>query len=50
MRRIEETGVSGIAVHGRMRDERPKHENHDDVVAEIVRNTHLPVIAKYVCE
>ena len=48
VRMIEETGVSAIAVHGRTRDERPRHENHDDIIAEVAKVLTIPVIAKLV--
>jgi len=42
---IEKCGVSAIAVHGRTRDERPRHDNHNDVIREIVRSVQIPIIA-----
>jgi len=44
---IESCGVSAIAVHGRTRDERPKHSNHDDVIAAVAEAVSIPVIAKW---
>jgi len=45
-RLIESCGVSAIAVHGRTRDERPTHSNHDDVIAAVSAAVSIPVIAK----
>jgi len=45
---IESCGVSAIAVHGRTRDERPNHRNHDDVIAAVAAAVSIPVIAKSV--
>jgi tRNA-dihydrouridine synthase 2 len=44
---IERTGVAALAVHGRLKEERPRHSNHDDVIRQIV-DISIPVIAKYV--
>ena len=47
---IEETGVSALAVHGRTKEERPNHENHADVIREVVKHcTRIPVIANGGC-
>jgi len=43
---IESTGAAAIAVHGRLREERPNHSNHDDVIAAVARELKIPVIAK----
>lgn len=42
---IEMTGVKAIAVHGRMREERPSHANHNDVVAAVAKSVSIPIIA-----
>ncbi|KAK3085239.1 hypothetical protein FSP39_000398 [Pinctada imbricata] len=42
---IESTGVSAIAVHGRYKEERPRHTNHDDVIKVIAQHIGIPVIA-----
>ena len=34
---IESTGVAAIGVHGRTKDERPGHANHDDIIREVVQ-------------
>lgn len=34
---IEKTGVAALAVHGRTKEERPNHENHLDVIQEVVK-------------
>ncbi|VDD81716.1 unnamed protein product [Mesocestoides corti] len=45
VRLIESTGVAAIAVHGRKRDERPCHLNHDDVIRAIASTVKIPVLA-----
>lgn len=45
-RLIERTGVSALAVHGRTKDERPRHPNHDDIIRNIAESLTIPVIAK----
>jgi tRNA-dihydrouridine synthase 2 len=45
-RLIEGTGVAAFAVHGRTQDERPRHDNHDDIIAEVTKVVSIPVIAK----
>uniref|UniRef100_A0A0P4WMN5 DUS-like FMN-binding domain-containing protein n=1 Tax=Scylla olivacea TaxID=85551 RepID=A0A0P4WMN5_SCYOL len=42
---IEECGVAAIGVHGRTRQERPRHPNHNDVIREIAKVLTIPVIA-----
>lgn len=42
---IESCGVSAIAVHGRTKEQRPQHENQDDVIKRIVETVSIPVIA-----
>ncbi|XP_045111326.1 tRNA-dihydrouridine(20) synthase [NAD(P)+]-like isoform X2 [Portunus trituberculatus] len=42
---IEECGVAAIGVHGRTRQERPRHPNHNDVIKEIANVLTIPVIA-----
>lgn len=42
------TGIAGITVHGRTREERPRHPNHDDVIAllkEITDEFGIPLVA-----
>lgn len=43
---IESCGVAAIAIHGRMKEERPNHANHNDVIREVARLLTIPVIAK----
>ena len=43
---IESCGVSAIAVHGRKRNERNEHENHNSVIRKISDTLTIPVIAK----
>ena len=45
---MESTGISAIGIHGRTKDERPKHQNHDDVIKKLAEAVSIPVIAKYV--
>ena len=42
---IENCGVAALAVHGRLKEERPQHPNHDDVISEIAKVLTIPVIA-----
>lgn len=42
---IESCGVSAIAVHGRTRDQRPKHENNDELLKLISETVSIPIIA-----
>lgn len=42
---IESCGVSAIAVHGRTRDQRPKHDNNDEILKLISESISIPVIA-----
>ncbi len=44
-KRLEEVGVKAIAVHGRTRNEMFSGPDHYDVIREIKRNVHVPVIA-----
>lgn len=45
VRRIEGTGVAAIAVHGRLKEERPRHPLHCDYIQAIARAVSIPVIA-----
>ncbi|XP_062619891.1 tRNA-dihydrouridine(20) synthase [NAD(P)+]-like [Saccostrea cucullata] len=44
-RLIESTGVSAIGVHGRTKEERPRHPNRNDVIKTISETLSIPVIA-----
>lgn len=44
---IESTGVSAVAVHGRIMIERPQHKNRNHVIKAISEAVTVPVIAKY---
>ncbi|GLJ30164.1 hypothetical protein SUGI_0596690 [Cryptomeria japonica] len=44
-RRIEKTGVSAIAVHGRKVEDRPRDPAQWDVIAQVVSALSIPVIA-----
>ncbi|XP_063730939.1 tRNA-dihydrouridine(20) synthase [NAD(P)+]-like [Eleginops maclovinus] len=45
VRRIEETGVAAVAVHGRLRDERPRHPLHCDFIRAVAEAVSVPIIA-----
>ncbi|KAM9854007.1 tRNA-dihydrouridine(20) synthase [NAD(P)+]-like [Aulostomus maculatus] len=45
VRRIEKTGVAAVAVHGRFKDERPRHPVHCDYIQAVARAVSIPVIA-----
>ncbi|XP_045593604.1 tRNA-dihydrouridine(20) synthase [NAD(P)+]-like isoform X2 [Procambarus clarkii] len=42
---IEQCGVAAIAIHGRTKEERPNHPNHNDMIREIANVLAIPVIA-----
>ena len=48
IRLIVSTGVQAVTIHGRTKDERPTHPNHNDVISAIVDEVNIPVIAKLV--
>ncbi|XP_034391736.1 tRNA-dihydrouridine(20) synthase [NAD(P)+]-like isoform X1 [Cyclopterus lumpus] len=45
VRRIEKTGVAAVAVHGRLKEERPRHPLHLDHIQAAARAVSIPVIA-----
>ncbi|XP_071755193.1 tRNA-dihydrouridine(20) synthase [NAD(P)+]-like [Centroberyx gerrardi] len=45
VRRIERTGVAAVAVHGRFKDERPRHPVHCDYIQAVAQAVSIPVIA-----
>ncbi|XP_051546331.1 tRNA-dihydrouridine(20) synthase [NAD(P)+]-like [Myxocyprinus asiaticus] len=45
VKRIEKTGVAAIAVHGRMKEERPRHPLHCDYIRAVVESVSIPIIA-----
>ena len=45
---IESTGVSALAVHGRTKEERPRHPVREEYIKAIAEAVHIPVIAKSV--
>ncbi|XP_070686475.1 tRNA-dihydrouridine(20) synthase [NAD(P)+]-like [Pempheris klunzingeri] len=45
VRRIEQTGVAAVAVHGRFKDERPRHPVHCDYIQAVAQAVSIPVIA-----
>uniref|UniRef100_UPI00193A55AE tRNA-dihydrouridine(20) synthase [NAD(P)+]-like isoform X1 n=2 Tax=Styela clava TaxID=7725 RepID=UPI00193A55AE len=42
---IESTGVVAIGVHGRLKEERPRHPVHSNMIKKIAETVSLPVIA-----
>lgn len=42
---IESTGVAALAVHGRLKEERPRHTLHCDDIKTIAEHVSIPVIA-----
>ncbi|XP_049857294.1 tRNA-dihydrouridine(20) synthase [NAD(P)+]-like [Schistocerca gregaria] len=42
---LASSGITAIAVHGRTRDERPQHSNHNDFLKAIAEHLNIPVIA-----
>ena len=47
---IESTGVRALAVHGRIREERPRHPNRNHVIKKVAETVSIPVIAKQEAE
>ncbi|XP_045894136.1 tRNA-dihydrouridine(20) synthase [NAD(P)+]-like isoform X1 [Micropterus dolomieu] len=45
VQRIEKTGVAAVAVHGRLKDERPRHPVHCDYIQAVAQAVSIPVIA-----
>ncbi|XP_040018325.2 tRNA-dihydrouridine(20) synthase [NAD(P)+]-like [Gasterosteus aculeatus] len=45
VQRIEQTGVAAVAVHGRLKDERPRHPLHLDYIQAAAGAVSIPVIA-----
>lgn len=45
VKEFEAIGISAIAVHGRMRQERPQHKVHADMIRKVAENLIIPVIA-----
>ncbi|XP_020490606.2 tRNA-dihydrouridine(20) synthase [NAD(P)+]-like [Labrus bergylta] len=45
VQRIEKTGVAAVAVHGRLKEERPRHPLHCDYIQAVARAVSIPVIA-----
>ncbi|XP_075884876.1 tRNA-dihydrouridine(20) synthase [NAD(P)+]-like isoform X1 [Nelusetta ayraudi] len=45
VQRIERTGVAAIAVHGRLKEERPRHPLHFDYIQAVAQAVSIPVIA-----
>ncbi|XP_067349930.1 tRNA-dihydrouridine(20) synthase [NAD(P)+]-like isoform X2 [Channa argus] len=45
VQRIEKTGVAAVAVHGRFKEERPRHPVHCDYIRAIAQSVSIPIIA-----
>lgn len=45
VQRIEKTGVAAVAVHGRFKDERPRHPVHCDYIQAVAKAVSIPIIA-----
>ncbi|CAN9499036.1 unnamed protein product [Ophioblennius macclurei] len=45
VQKIEKTGVSAIAVHGRFKEERPRHPVHCDYIQAVAQAVSVPVMA-----
>ncbi|KAK7896213.1 hypothetical protein WMY93_021538 [Mugilogobius chulae] len=45
VKRIEKTGVTAIAVHGRFKEERPRHPVHCDYIQAVAKAVSIPIIA-----
>lgn len=45
VQRIEKTGVAAVAVHGRFKEERPRHPVHCDYIQAVTQAVSIPVIA-----
>ncbi|XP_056138080.1 tRNA-dihydrouridine(20) synthase [NAD(P)+]-like [Lampris incognitus] len=45
VQRIEKTGIAAIAVHGRFKEERPRHPIHCDFIQAVAQAVSIPVIA-----
>lgn len=45
VQRIEKTGVAAVAVHGRFKEERPRHPIHCDYIQAVAQAVSIPVIA-----
>uniref|UniRef100_UPI0009B315AF tRNA-dihydrouridine(20) synthase [NAD(P)+]-like n=1 Tax=Monopterus albus TaxID=43700 RepID=UPI0009B315AF len=45
VQRIEKTGVAAVAVHGRFKEERPRHPVHCDYIQAVAQAVSIPVIA-----
>lgn len=43
---IESCGVAAIGVHGRTKDDRPRHPNNNKAIQMISNNISIPIIAK----
>jgi len=44
-RMIETTGISALGVHGRLKEERPRHPCHNDIIKQVADALNVPVIA-----
>lgn len=46
VKKLVNTGIRAIAIHGRTRNERPQHALHSDIIHYIAERISIPVIAK----
>ncbi|PNF32853.1 tRNA-dihydrouridine(20) synthase [NAD(P)+]-like, partial [Cryptotermes secundus] len=44
-KQLADCGIAAIAVHGRTKDERPRHMNHNDFIRAVSQSVNIPVIA-----
>lgn len=44
---VESCGVVALAIHGRTKEERPRHRNKPEYIKAVVKTINIPVIAKY---
>jgi tRNA-dihydrouridine synthase 2 len=45
-KKLASCGIAAIAVHGRTKEERPRHANHNDFIRAVAQSVNIPVIAK----
>uniref|UniRef100_A0A4W6EG70 Dihydrouridine synthase 2 n=1 Tax=Lates calcarifer TaxID=8187 RepID=A0A4W6EG70_LATCA len=45
VQRIQKTGVTAVAVHGRFKEERPRHPVHCDYIQAVAQAVSIPIIA-----
>jgi tRNA-dihydrouridine synthase 2 len=45
-KKLASCGIAAVAVHGRTKEERPRHSNHNDFIKAVAQSVNIPVIAK----